>query len=90
MENSKAFCLSKPQKYFISRFLFFFSSFEDIGQIRQTRRIHPVVSIRLKIVTFYIYIYIRLVAPRNGENIELAEAIFLGWEAHKQSIKPVQ
>lgn len=86
----KGFLSFKTAKIFYFSFSFFFSSFEDIGQIRQTRRIHPVVSIRLKIVTFYIYIYIRLVAPRNGENIELAEAIFLGWEAHKQSIKPVQ
>lgn len=54
----KGFLSFKTAKIFYSSFSFFFSSFEDIGQIRQTRRIHPVVSIRLKIVTFYIYIYI--------------------------------
>lgn len=54
----KGFLSFKTAKIFYSSFSFFlFSSFEDIGQIRQTRGIHPVVSIQLKIITFYIYIF---------------------------------
>lgn len=85
----KGFLSFKTEKIFYSSFSFFFLASKI--SVKFAKRVEFILSspFGLKSLPF-IYIYIRLVAPRNGENIELAEAIFLGWEAHKQSIKPVQ